>query len=123
MLRSLVGSEMCIRDRSNTMPKVYPPKTGLARGPNKGHIVEPLPLHNKPSEKKGKLGAKVSLARSVIREMVGFTPYERRCMDLLNQGFDKRALKFCKKRLGTHSRGKRKRLEMENEIQKQKMKK
>lgn len=44
-------------------------------------------------------------------------------MDLLNQGFDKRALKFCKKRLGTHSRGKRKRVEMEKEIQKMKLKK
>ena len=44
-----------------------------------------------------KLGAKVAMARSVIRELCGFAPYERRCMDLLNQGFDKRALKFCKK--------------------------
>merc|ERR1712085_121569 len=106
-----------------TMPKVYPPKTGLAKGPNKGHVVEPLPLRNKPSEKKGILGTKVNLARTVVREMVGFAPYERRCMDLLNQGFDKRALKFCKKRLGTHSRGKRKRVEMEKEIQKMKLKK
>jgi len=81
-------------------------KNGLTRGLNKGHIVEPLPLVNKPSEKKGKLGAKVAMARSVIRELCGFAPYERRCMDLLNQGFDKRALKFCKKRLGTHRRGK-----------------
>merc|ERR1712195_331783 len=73
-----------------TMPKVYPPKTGLAKGPNRGHIVEPLPLRMKPSEKKGVLGTKVNLARTVVREMVGFAPYERRCMDLLNQGFDKR---------------------------------
>ena len=35
------------------MPKVYPVKNGLTRGLNKGHIVEPLPLVNKPSEKKG----------------------------------------------------------------------
>merc|ERR1711934_79480 len=106
----------------SNMPKQYPTKTGLARGPNKGHAVEPLPLKVKPSEKKGKLGTKVNLARTVIRELVGFTPYERRCMDLLQQGFDKRALKFCKKRLGTHSRGKRKRAEMEAAIQKMKMK-
>merc|ERR1711966_548485 len=85
----------------SNMPKCYPPKTGLSRGPNKGHIVEPLPLRVKPSEKKGKLGNKVSLARTVIRELVGFTPYERRCMDLLQQGSDKRALKFCKKRVST----------------------
>merc|ERR1711959_147571 len=111
------------REENPAMPKVYPPKTGLARGPNKGHIVEPLPLKQKPSEKKGILGKKVSMARAVIREMCGFTPYERRCMDLLNQGFDKRALKFCKKRLGTHRRGKKKRAEMEKELQAMKMKK
>merc|ERR1711981_25658 len=103
-------------------PKSYPEKTGLARGPNKGHIVKPLPLTHKPSEKKGKLGTKVALARTVIRELVGFAPYERRCMDLLQQGFDKRALKFCKKRLGTHRRGKLKRTEMEGQLQAMKMK-
>merc|ERR1711937_575756 len=72
--------------------------TGLAWGPNKGHIVEPLAKRARQSEKKGKLGVKVKLARDVIREVSGFTPYERRTMELLAQGFDKRALKFCKKR-------------------------
>jgi len=97
--------------------------TGLACGPNKGHIVDPLPKRVRPSEKKGKLGVKVKLARDVIREVVGFAPYERRCMELLGQGFDKRALKFCKKRLGTHRRGKKKRAELEAVMQAQKLKK
>merc|ERR1712199_16353 len=61
-------------------------------------------------------------SREVIREVAGFTPYERRTMELLAQGFDKRALKFCKKRLGTHRRGKRKRAEMEAVMQAQKLK-
>merc|ERR1711904_728244 len=90
---------------SPTMPKVPINRTGLARGPNKGPAVEPLQLKARPSEKKGKLGTKVNLARTVVRELVGFTPYERRCMDLLQQGFDKRALKFCKKRLCLHRLG------------------
>merc|ERR1711998_526984 len=76
--------------------------TGLAWGPNKGHVVEPLAKRVRASEKKGKLGVKVKLARDVIREVAGFAPYEKRAMELLSQGFDKRALKFCKKRLGTH---------------------
>merc|ERR1711959_785447 len=97
--------------------------TGLAWGPNKGHVVEPLAKRTRQSEKKGKLGVKVKLARDVIREVAGFTPYERRCMELLGQGYDKRALTFCKKRLGTHRRGKKKRAEMENVMQAQKMKK
>merc|ERR1711988_1429893 len=96
--------------------------TGLAWGPNKGHVTEPLPKRVRQSEKKGKLGVKVSLARSVIREVAGYAPYERRAMELMSQGFDKRALKFCKKRLGTHRRGKRKRAEMESVLQAQKLK-
>merc|ERR1711966_555195 len=96
--------------------------TGLACGPNRGHAVEPLPKRVRASEKKGKLGVKVKLARDVIRNVCGFAPYERRAMELLSQGFDKRALKFCKKRLGTHRRGKKKRAELENVMQAQKMK-
>merc|ERR1711871_504086 len=130
--------------------------TGLAWGPNKGHIVEPLPKRVRASEKKGRLGVKVKLARDVVREVGGFAPYERRCMELLSQGFDKRALKFCKKRvraytpivyltvpnlcvaqswfetsraltlfcgqLGPHRRGKKKRAEMEEVLQAQKLK-
>lgn len=46
-----------------------------------------------------KLGVKVKFARDVIRDVCGYTPYERRAMELLAQGFDKRALKFCKKRV------------------------
>merc|ERR1712216_849327 len=61
--------------------------------PNKGHVVEPLPKRVRPSQKRG-LEVKVKLARDVIREVCGFTPYERRAMEFLSQGFDKRALKF-----------------------------
>merc|ERR1711924_235410 len=43
--------------------------TGLAWGPNKGHVVEPLPKRVRQSQKKGKLGVKVKLARDVIREV------------------------------------------------------
>merc|ERR1712230_226661 len=84
--------------------------TGLAWGPNKGHAIEPLQKRARASEKKGKLGVKVKLARNVIRDVCGFAPYE------------KRALKFCKKRLGTHRRGKKKRAELEGVLQAQKMK-
>ena len=50
------------------------------------------------------LGTKVKLARTVIRELCGFTPYERRCMDLLgvtscfqNPVIDVRATQFYTK--------------------------
>ena len=37
--------------------------------------------------------------RDLIREVTGFAPYERRCIELLRISKDKRALKFCKKRV------------------------
>merc|ERR1711924_307963 len=50
--------------------------TGLARGPNKGHVTEPLAKRTRQSDKKGQCGTKVKLARSVIRDVVGFAPYD-----------------------------------------------
>mmetsp|Transcript_25358 Transcript_25358/g.41313 ORF Transcript_25358/g.41313 Transcript_25358/m.41313 type:complete len:170 (-) Transcript_25358:1162-1671(-) len=46
---------------------------------------------------------------SVIQETVGWAPYEKRIMELIKSGNPKKALKFAKKRLGTHKRAKRKR--------------
>ena len=50
-------------------------------------------------------------------QVSGFSPYERRVMELLKVNRDKRALKFCKQRLGTHRRAKRKREEMQQALQ------
>ena len=50
--------------------------------------------------------------RDLVREVVGFAPYEKRAMELLRISRDKRALKFLKKKLGGHVRGKRKREEL-----------
>jgi len=46
--------------------------------------------------------------RDVVRETVGWAPYEKRIMELLRAGNPKKALKFARKRLGSHKRGKRK---------------
>mmetsp|Transcript_2223 Transcript_2223/g.6753 ORF Transcript_2223/g.6753 Transcript_2223/m.6753 type:complete len:194 (-) Transcript_2223:93-674(-) len=42
---------------------------------------------------------KVKLVRDVIREIAGVSPLERRGMELLKNGRDKRVLKLCKKRV------------------------
>merc|ERR1711893_230053 len=71
----------------------------------------------KPSRRKGALTKRNKFVRDIVREVCGFAPYERRTIELLRISKDKRALKSCKKRLGTHLRGKRKREEMQAVIQ------
>ncbi|KAF3552687.1 hypothetical protein F2Q69_00011062 [Brassica cretica] len=56
--------------------------------------------------------------RSLIREVAGFAPYEKRITELLKVGKDKRALKVAKRKLGTHKRAKRKREEMSSVLRK-----
>jgi len=68
-----------------------------------------------PSRNKGRAGDRVKLIRSVVREVSGWAPYEKRIMEILKGGGNnpsKRAWKFAKKRLGTHYRAKRKVTEM-----------
>jgi large subunit ribosomal protein L36e len=54
------------------------------------------------------LGKRVQFVRSLIREVAGFAPYEKRVMELLKNSKDKKARKMAKKRLGTLTRAKRK---------------
>jgi large subunit ribosomal protein L36e len=76
----------------------------------KGHLVTKL---EKPGRKPvGKVGKRTALVKSVIREISGLAPYEKKIMELVQTGGakdDKKALKLAKRRLGTHRRGLRKR--------------
>ncbi|CAM6083392.1 unnamed protein product [Calypogeia fissa] len=92
--------------------------SGIAVGLTKGHIVTKRELPARPSSTKGKLGKRTKLVRALIREVVGFAPYEKRITELLKVGKDKRALKVAKKKLGTHLRAKRKREEMTTVLRK-----
>merc|ERR1712070_1271596 len=88
----------------------------VAFGLKKGHKTTPSGQAAKISRRKGKLNNRVKVIRDVVRECIGFAPYEKRCIELLRVNKDKRALKYCKKKLGTHSRAKRKREEMADVI-------
>ncbi|KAI8474018.1 MAG: component of cytosolic 80S ribosome and 60S large subunit [Monoraphidium minutum] len=99
------------------------PKSGLAIGLNKGHVVTPREDKSKAaSRRKGFLSKKVKNVRDIIREVAGLAPYEKRVVELLKVGKDKRALKVAKKKLGTHLRGKRKREELAGYMRKQQKK-
>merc|ERR1712118_50304 len=100
--------------------------SGIAVGLDRGHIV--TLRTRKPSQhaRKKKMTARNKLVKETVREVAGFAPYERRMMELLKLGSAasfKRCLKFAKKRLGTHRRGKKKRDEMEATLQAMRMKK
>ncbi|KAL0304276.1 UNVERIFIED_CONTAM: 60S ribosomal protein L36-2 [Sesamum radiatum] len=94
------------------------PNSGLFVGLKKGHVVTPKDLAPRPADRKGKTSKRVHFARSLIREVAGFAPYEKRITELLKVGKDKRALKVAKRKLGTHKRAKRKREEMAGALRK-----
>jgi len=89
---------------------------GLSVGLDKGYQVTKHPRKQKQSRHKGKGSKKTHVVRELVREIVGFAPYERRTMELLRIGRDKKALKFLKKRIGQHTRAKRKRDEIQGII-------
>jgi len=65
-------------------------------------------------------GKRTKFVRNIISEVAGQAPYEKRVIELLKVGRDKRALKVCKRKLGTHLRAKKKREEMSNLLRKAK---
>lgn len=96
------------------------PRYEVAVGLNKGHKTTKIPAGKtkadkvRPSRLKGKQTKHSRFVRDLIREVCGHAPYEKRAMELLKVSKDKRALKFLKRRLGTHIRAKRKREELSN---------
>jgi large subunit ribosomal protein L36e len=106
-------------------PLLWVPKRFLANFKARFMVAAEPILSNSTSRGQGQTHPKVKLVREVVREVAGFAPYERRIMELLRIGSAatmKRALKFAKKRLGTHKRGKKKREEMTMLLQAQRRK-
>merc|ERR1712019_89501 len=97
--------------------------TEISVGLNKGHKVTKNTSKPKVVRRKGHLNKRVKFIRDVVQEVWGLAPYEKRAIELLKVNKDKRALKFVKKRLGTHTRGKRKRDELTKIYKNMRMKK
>merc|ERR1712224_487163 len=76
---------------------------------SQGYLQDTL---NRPSRRKGYLSKRVKMVRSVIREVTGLAPYERRIVELLKTGRERRALKLAKRRIGSYTRGKKKKEEL-----------
>ena len=98
------------------------PRSGMAFGRDRGHkvnVIKKKDRRERPSRRKGRLGQRTAFVRSVIKEICGFAPYEKRMIEILKSGGPKdtkKAYRFAKKRLGTHKRAMRKRAEMDKII-------
>ena len=68
----------------------------LRYGLNKGHPTTPIPKTVRPSQRKGIQSARTKFVRSVVREVAGFSPYERRVMELLRNSKVRPFRSFCK---------------------------
>ena len=96
-----------------------PTHSDLRYGANRGRPSTVIPKAVKPSHKKGvktwvfshvlqlfgtlTKSEKKTFVKSVIREVAGFSPYEKRVMELLRNSKDKKAKKLAKKRVGLES--------------------
>jgi len=69
---------------------------GIAVGLKRGH-----PVKKRVVTKATPKGAsrRIKLVKDIVRELSGFAPYERRVLEFLKNGLDKRALKVAKKRV------------------------
>ncbi|KAI6389502.1 60S ribosomal protein L36, variant 2 [Pyricularia oryzae] len=111
------------------------PRTGLATGLNRGFKTTARVTKPRVSTTKGHLSKRTAFVRELVKEVAGYVtylisrfllkgsyflltldnplhfslaPYERRVIELLRNGKDKRARKLAKKRLGTFGRAKAK---------------
>ena len=63
--------------------KTMAPRYEICVGLEKGHKTTKNALKAKPCKTKGKLTKHNKFVRDLIREVVGFAPYERRAQELL----------------------------------------
>ena len=68
------------------------------------------------SYRNGANSNRAKFVRSLVREIAGLAPYERRVIDVIRNTGEKRARKIAKKRLGSFKRAKAKVEEMNNII-------
>merc|ERR1712117_11759 len=100
------------RGQAHTPAVKMAPRYEMVVGMEKGKKTTKIEAPLAPARSKGRQTKHNKACRELVREVVGFSPYERRAMELLKISKDKRCLKFLKKRIGSHIRAKRKREEM-----------
>eukprot|EP00656_Telonema_subtile_P049356 TRINITY_DN6111_c0_g1_i2.p1 TRINITY_DN6111_c0_g1~~TRINITY_DN6111_c0_g1_i2.p1 ORF type:complete len:128 (-),score=35.12 TRINITY_DN6111_c0_g1_i2:131-514(-) len=94
-------------------------KNGIIAGFNKGHKTTPRDVKISRKARLGQPKKKVRAVKAIIADLCGFTPMEKRMVELLRVGKEKRALKFCNKRLGNIVSAKKVRARVEDTLRAQ----
>jgi large subunit ribosomal protein L36e len=83
----------------------------------KAEAAPPAPAAEKKGHASTRTGGRRTLVvRDVIREVAGWSPYEKRAQDLIKLDKTKAARAYLKKRLGSYDRARRKQLYLEEII-------
>ena len=91
-------------------------KSGYFIGLNHGHVVsvpKENPNHRREnaSNRKGRATKRTQAIRSLVSEIAGFSPYERKIIEMLRTGDaikEKKAMKMARRKLGRQFRARRK---------------
>ena len=85
---------------SSTSGSGHPACTLLCCAPAARPCTSPLPPPRPSlSRARSRQSKRVKLVRDIVREVAGQAPYEKRLMELLKVGKDKRALKVAKRKV------------------------
>lgn len=89
------------------------PRTGIIAGFNKGHVTTRRARKASSYDRYATSHKRLRAVKSIIADLVGLSPLEKRVQEFLRVGKEKRALKYCKKRLGNFTAAKKKRAKVE----------
>lgn len=93
-------------------------RSGIYVGLNKGHVVKRAPntWKTRPVTTKGRQSKRSLAVREIIREVAGFSPLEKKMLELIRTGIstkEKKSVKVARAKLGTHKRALHKKMEMD----------
>jgi large subunit ribosomal protein L36e len=102
--------------RTRQAPKAQRTANGIIAGLNRGFQTTKRPRKVQRNSRNGVAHKRLRAVKAIVADVVGLTPMEKRLVEMLRVGKEKRALKLAKKRLGNMTAAKKKRSRMEDYI-------
>ena len=97
-------------------PKDQRKANGIIAGVNRGFQTTKRARQPQKNTRLGATHKRQRAVKAIIADTVGLTPMDRRLVELLRVGKEKRALKLANKRLGNITHAKKRRARMEDYI-------